>query len=145
MQGPPGEGREAGGDQRSRSEASARAARMAALAAVIYATWAFIANVSHGAWIAARSAGAQALWSAALTLTMSTLMEWSAVRARARGIRVLWAAAPAIALAWVGPPTVHWLIRTPEILRTIIPGITVGTLFSLAYARGIERAIHRVE
>jgi hypothetical protein len=42
-----------------------------------------------------------------------------------------------LAVVWLGPPLVHAGCGTPELLRTIAPGLAIGTAFVLVYARAL--------
>ncbi len=116
-----------------------RVALLTAGAAVIYGTWAYVANAGHGVALATHAALVQALSSATTTLVISGGIEGL----RRRLGRGTWR----LALAVVIPPTAsssihvaaHLANGTPELLRTIAPSVVIGYAFAAAYALGSRR------
>jgi hypothetical protein len=118
---------------------SSPALRLSLLSALIMATWAAVANASHGAYLAARAAATQGLVTATLTLTVTLVVErlW-------RLARVPWAR---VAVATVGAGcaalclsfTLHTILGTPERIRTLLPPWLVGVFYAALYALRLER------
>ena len=108
-----------------------------AFAALAMGGWTLFVNFGHGdrAWIAAAGQG---VLSGLITLLLKRALE--AMASRFAG-----------ALAYAGPPaitatvilailvTVHRLIGTPEIARTVAVPWTISTLYAIAYAAALAR------
>jgi hypothetical protein len=108
-----------------------RVAILTIAAAILYGSWAFIANVPHGITVAARAGVVQGLSSAFTTLIISGLAE--AIFAKTQGRIVLVAIIPPFFSSSVHV-VVHLLNQTPELLRTIFPSVVMGFVFSGIYA-----------
>ncbi len=108
-------------------------------AALLYGGWGYVANCGFGPAIAVRVAAVQALWSFALTIILTTIIEIAARRCVAARSPIALAALPALLLVWVGPSTVHHLNETPKILHTIAPGAVIGTAYVVTYVAAIAQ------
>jgi len=116
-----------------------RAALSAAGAALLYGTWAYVANSEFGRATAARAAAVQATCSVVLTLVLALAVERCARGGRAARLPLHRVALPPLLLAWCAPAAVHLLNGTPAVLRTIAPGAVIGTVFVCAYVAGLAR------
>lgn len=104
---------------------------MALAAMLIYGGWAVFANQAHGLGAAIRAGVTQAGISFASTFSITALMEAlhrTSGSARARSLR---AASGAIAMAFALTLGVHWWMTTPEILKTSVPSLVIGTLYCI--------------
>jgi hypothetical protein len=109
-------------------------------AALLYGAWGFWANHDFGLDAAARAATVQAVWSFAFTLLLSGVVEVSVAHTRRVGMPKAFAAMPPLLLVWVGPVSVHASSGTPELARTVAPGVAIGTIFVLVYLRRAARS-----
>lgn len=122
-----------------RSERRRRMLTSACVSAVVYGGWAHWTNRLHGFGVALRVTAVQALWSAVITVALTVLIERVAVVCASTGRDIRLSALPALVLVWIGPFTVHTLAGTPEIIDTIAPGVTIGTIFVFSYAANLAR------
>jgi hypothetical protein len=108
-------------------------ARIGALGAIVYGTWAMIANLSHGLHRGLSAAGVQAVMSFSVTFCMTEGIHALERRlGTSSGARVVTALLPSLAAAGA-MASAHLLCHTPEILRTITPGFVIGTAYSILY------------
>ena len=122
-----------------RSGATRRSVLLACGAFVLYGGWAFIANRSHGTGDGLRALVAQGSISFVSTLTITMIMEWAfgnsgppwgrAARAFLSGCAVMYALT-------IG---VHLLVGTPEIVATVVPVLTLGTIYCAVYSVSLTR------
>jgi hypothetical protein len=110
-----------------------RSIAISALFALFFGTWALLANLSHGL----PRGLAAALVQACMSFSMSFLiLEGMHATERALGTstwaRVVTAFGPSL-LADAVIATAHLCAGTPEILRTILPGLLIGTGNSCLY------------
>lgn len=126
-------------DVEQRRRATTRVLVLSALAALVYGGWAFAANFSHGMVSSTRAGLVQGASSATTTFVISGGIE--ALRAR------LGTSRGGLLVAALLPPTLasslhviaHWLVGTPEILRTILPSLVMGYVFGFAYFAATPR------
>ena len=89
----------------------------------------------------ASAALAQSMLSMTSTLGLTLLLEWFQGLSRRRPVRLL--------LSMLGGPLfilgvmslTHWWAHTPNILKTIVPSLVMGTLFCTVYTWSRERAL----
>ena len=105
----------------------------------LYGGWAVFANSQHGLRRGLLSGFAQGLMSllstALLTTGIERLFLWlepGRGRFWMAGLGPCWAVCSLMSL-------VHWLLGTPEVLKTIMPSVVVGTLFAISYTLGLTR------
>jgi hypothetical protein len=130
-------------DTTSSSAGYRRVALLTAAAAVLYGSWATVANASHGIAVAGRAGAVQGLSSAFTTLIISGLAETIFVAARTPP----WSARWRVALTAGIPPlcsssvhvVAHLLNGTPELVRTIFPSVVMGFVFGGIYAWRLAR------
>lgn len=116
-----------------------RSAFSALVALVFYGAWAAWANRMHDPAMMLRASATQGLYSAAVTLAMTSMVE-GLFRGRAhRWLRLLRAVGVTVVLLVATSTAVHWLVGTEEILMTILPSWIFGSLYALAYALGLLR------
>lgn len=108
-------------------------------ALLLYGSWALVANLEHGPWLASKAALTQGFVSLTITVVITAAME-IAVRQAPRGILQLlapFAVAELLAVSYtVG---LHWLSGTPELLRTVLPVLCVGGVYCLVYSANLAR------
>ena len=123
----------------------ARGLFAAGLAFLFYGGWAYLVNSGHTQWIALRAGLVQGGYSFLLTLLTTALLEFlyrslQSVRFRASLTLVICTAF----LTGTGC-LIHWLIGTPEILYTILPGFILGTAYAAAYVRALHSLVEAAE
>ena len=111
-----------------------RAAVTGVGALVLYGGWAWWANAGHGAQSAAWAAATQGLVSGSITFGITVLMEGLARRSRHRLGRFAMAAGGGMGVSATYAIGMHWLMGTPEIVRTLAPIFAVGGPYCLIYA-----------
>ena len=121
------------------SERRWRMLTSACVSAMMYGGWAYWTNRLHGLWVALRVTAVQAVWSAVITVALTFIIERVAVACASAGREIRLSALPALILVWTGPFTVHTLAGTPELIDTIAPGVTIGTIFVFSYAANLAR------
>ncbi len=117
-----------------------RSIRMGAAAAVVFGTWAFFANVSHGVLPGLRAALVQVALSFSLTFYNAEAIH---VCERRLGTSL-----PALIAAALGPAlsadlviaVTHAIAGTPEILRTMAPSMLIGVVNASLYVAWRVRA-----
>jgi len=102
--------------------------------ALFYAVWAFAANATHGAAVAARAAAVQSLSSGFTTLTITGVIEAMLVTLPPSRWRAPLATFMPPSFTAMFHATVHHLAGTPEIVPTILPSVVLGYLFAGLYA-----------
>lgn len=110
------------------------------IALVAYGIWAAWANRMHGAEMALRASATQGLFSAMVTLVMTSFLEALYRGSASRMRRLLRATGSTIALLMVSSTGIHWFVGTQEILMTVLPGWIFGSLYAVTYAVGLSRA-----
>jgi len=108
---------------------------------VAYGGWAYYVNLGHGDDVALRAGLVQGSYSLALTMGSSYLIEqlltlFAAVDARTA---LLLASATSAAIALSVAYGIHWLIGTPMILTTILPGFVIGSVYAFIYGLSVQK------
>jgi len=120
-----------------------RSVAIAALFALFFGTWALCANLAHGLPRGLEAALVQACMSFSMSFC---IVEGMHAMERALGTspwaRVATAFVPSLAADAV-IATAHLCAGTPEILRTILPGLVLGTVSSCLYVAGRGHARRR--
>ncbi|WP_066565595.1 hypothetical protein [Snodgrassella sp. CFCC 13594] len=101
----------------------------AAMAFVLWGSWAGYINADHGFWRGLFSGLTQGLCSLVITLIMTRALEW---QYNALSIRFLKIVLPPIATVLVTGTSlvaIHYLIGTPNIAQTVTPALSVAILF----------------
>ncbi len=126
-------------------EGRRRSVASACLAFVVYAPWAFFANLGHGSARALRAGCTQGVLSFVLTLTLTQLMEalFRIPRTPWRGFGL--ALAGAVCVSSLLNVSAHAIAGTPEILRTVAPVLVIGTAFFVSYGLNLVRVSRRGE
>jgi hypothetical protein len=106
---------------------------------VVYAPWAFIANLGHGTSRALRAGCTQGILSFVCTLTLTQLMEalFRVPRSPWRGFGL--ALAGAVSASSLLNVTAHAIAGTPEIVRTVAPVLAIGSAFFVSYGLNLVR------
>lgn len=113
------------------------------IAFLLYGSWAVYANNDYGLFIALRSGFAQGLISLFVTMIMTFAMEQVFAKVKLRGLRFIFTAFGPLTILLGLMIFVHWLIGTPQILKTVLPSITVGTLYCCIYTCGLFRVLNK--
>lgn len=114
---------------------------MAVGAGCMYGAWALWANLGHGSALGWRAAGTQFFVSFVVTLVITTLMEWVHARLSSSARRVWGAVGAAVGVSGSFTVALHLASGTPEILNTVAPVLTLGSLYCVAYAANLEREL----
>jgi hypothetical protein len=118
--------------------AALRMALLMVAAVGMYGTWAFFANLAHGASVALRAGLAQGASSGFTTLVIGSVVEAlhaALPRGRRRTLVAVGISASLSSLVHLG---VHLAAGTPEILRAILPSVIMGYVFAASYAFALE-------
>ena len=126
-----------------RPRAARRVALMTVAAAVVYGSWAGVANAGHGFAAAARAAMIQGASSAFTTLVISGVIEKLVAWLRPSWSRVPLAAGIAASGTAVFHVGVHFFNGTPRILATVLPSILLGYVFAASYASALQASVDR--
>lgn len=118
-----------------------RGVLMAIGAGCLYGAWALWANLAHGQAVGWRAAGTQFFVSFVVTLVITTLMEWVHARLSSSARRVWGAIAAAVGVSGTFTVALHFASGTPEILNTVAPVLTLGSLYCVAYVANLEREL----
>jgi hypothetical protein len=108
---------------------------------MVYGGWAYYVNLSYGDDVALRAGLVQGSYSLALTMGSSYLIEQLLVvyaTAEPRSSLLL-ATATSSALAFVVAYSIHWLIGTPMIFTTILPGFLIGSVYAFIYGLSVQK------
>lgn len=110
-------------------------------AGCMYGAWALWANIDHGSAAGWRAAGTQFFVSFVVTLVITTLMEWAHGEFCSGANRVLGAIAMAVGVSATFTVALHFASGTPEILATVTPVVSLGSLYCMAYVANLEREL----
>ena len=123
--------------------AAARVMLVSTGALALYGGWATLVNWPHGADVALRAGATQGAMSFTFTALMSTLMEALFTACRPGWRRVAITCGLPLAGTVLLLVAAHALVGTPELLLTVLPSATIGSVFALVYTRALiiaERA-----
>ena len=115
------------------------------IAFLAYGAWATYANDQYGIWIAIRSGFTQGLLSLFVTVTMTFTVEKTFMWTKNAKFQWLLTAFGPLSLLLGLMALVHWIIGTPEILKTIAPSAIVGTIYCTIYTTGLTKAAARYQ
>lgn len=100
-----------------------------------YGGWAYFANMAHGMEIALRAALAQGMYCLGITFAMTLLTEYLFLRGGA-----VWRVITLVSVFLLaGAYLIHFYIETPEILLTILPGWSIGLVYTTVYILSMRR------
>ena len=108
-----------------------------------YGAWAFYVNMDHGYFMGIKAAITQGGYSFAVTLLLSVLVERLFVRFQSVSLGDYWVGFIAIALLALVSWAVNALAGTPEILWTILPGLTVSAIYTSVYIITLRKLAHK--
>ncbi|MEL6948661.1 MAG: hypothetical protein AAGM16_00875 [Pseudomonadota bacterium] len=120
-----------------------RAAGAAAVAFAFYAIWGAWANRSHGFDSMVLAGLTQGIYSALVTLAMTSVIEFLFAGAGAVRTRQFRCVAITVGLLLVSSVLVHVVAGTAELIMTVLPSWVFGTAYVIAYAHGLARAARR--
>lgn len=108
---------------------------------IVYGGWAVYANASHGDTVALRAGVVQGSYSLLLTFVM-TLATEGLYRALSLVYGGLYWLMMIVCLSlFTTAYGIHYLVGTPEILMTILPGFVIGSIYTLVYVLGLKRHV----
>jgi hypothetical protein len=112
-----------------------------ALAALLgYGSWAAWCNHEFGALSTIKAFAAQGSFAFAATLSL-TLLAASLYRRLGRTYQALTLAfICCFIISLTVPASIHWLIGTPKILASMLPGLLCGSVYLLSYLLLLHRA-----
>ena len=113
------------------------------VAFVGYGAWAFYANHAYIFSVSIKAALTQGSYSFVLTLSMTSVMEFlhqalGKVRSRLP-LTILITCLFLYITSW----GINKLLRTPEILMTILPGMIIGTIYTFSYGLALEKLLKK--
>jgi hypothetical protein len=104
---------------------------------LFYGAWAFLINFSHGWDSAITAAFTQGSYSFTITLVLALVIEFLFQRLSSTSITALWrnvwvfiAGFSLLLFTSVG---INLLTGTPEIIWTVLPGLTVSAVYTVIY------------
>ncbi len=112
----------------------------AGIALVFYGAWAAWANRMHEMGMIVRASVTQGLYSAAITLVMTSLVEALYRGDAPRASRLFRAIAATVVVLVLFSSGIHLLVGTQEIFMTVLPSWVFGSLYAGAYAVGLSQA-----
>lgn len=122
----------------SQSNVNRKALLISCGAFFIQGSWAVYANREFG-WGKSLPAGlVQGLCSFAMTYLSTILIEYIlfAAGAAAKTLGFTAASASTIVFIAAAQSLAHWLAGTPHIIKTILPAVVIGGIYSIVYALG---------
>lgn len=108
-------------------------------AACGYGAWAYLVNRHAGPAAAGLASLVQASYSFVLTLTLTGGIELLVVALGRSPLALSSVVTAAAALLFIVAFTLQWLVATPSILATILPGWIIGTAYAAAYTITVRR------
>lgn len=109
-----------------------------------YGAWAFYVNMGHGYIMGVKAAVTQGGYSFVVTLLLALLIERLFVRFKSMSLGDYWVGMTAIALLAVVSWGVNTLAGTPEIVWTILPGLTVSAIYTSVYIMTLRKLADKV-
>jgi len=115
----------------------------AILALLAYGSWAAFSNIDFGLITALKAFGVQGLFAFTTTLGLSLLAARLYRSFGANYTAILFSFLLCFILIGTVPPVLHWLISTPNIFKSILPGLIWGSIYILGYLVFYHRAYER--
>lgn len=109
-----------------------------------YGGWAIFANYGHGMSIAVRSGLIQGTYSLILTFAMTLVTEWLMGKLGRYPLGSILTVVLISTVLFCTAFAIHYLVGTPEILMTILPGFVIGLVYTSVYVVGLRRSAHPV-
>lgn len=106
---------------------------VALVAALAYGSWAVLCNLDHGASVAVRAGGTQAVLSFSSTFAMARIADWLFRLGRTPMQGLIIGIVCAVLLMFGLMYGAHAAIGTRSILATIAPSLLVGSVFITLY------------
>jgi len=116
-----------------------RSIAMAIAALLLYGTWAWFANSSHGSAAAWKAFATQGFVSFSVTFFITAVMEALSRIGANCVLQFIYAAGGAIVLTVTYTVGMHWFMGTPEIFNTAAPVLTLGSIYCLLYTGNLVR------
>lgn len=116
----------------------ARSLVSGAIGFVGYGGWAFSANLAYGLEAAVKAALTQGSYSFALTLVITVLMEYLYGLLAKPLLRFCVTFFGTCTVLYSTSWGVNFLAGTPEIFMTILPGMIIGTIYTLGYTLSLR-------
>ncbi|QUJ66588.1 hypothetical protein KDD30_10485 [Photobacterium sp. GJ3] len=106
------------------------------LAFLIQGSWAIYSNIEYGVWLGIKAGLVQGTCSLLMTFSVTQFMQFlinsiHGINSTMKFSVVFIAACCGMTLVQA---TAHWIANTPEILITIFPAISVGTIYCFLYS-----------
>ena len=108
---------------------------------VIYGGWAYFVNRSHDESLAQMIGVVQGGYSFGLTFVMTLVTEWLYQKFSNQTHQVRYVMVTVCTALFIMPVTIHWMIGTPEILMTILPGFVIGSIYTWVYVLGLSKVV----
>jgi hypothetical protein len=106
---------------------------------LFYGAWASFINTAHG-WENALAAGlTQGSYSFLITLVLAIVVEWLFVRLAGTSLRSFWVFLAGFLLLSSSSVSANLLTGTPEILWTVLPGLTVSLVYTIIYIIALNK------
>jgi hypothetical protein len=106
---------------------------------LFYGAWAGFINAAHG-WENAITAGlTQGSYSFSITLVLAIVVEWLFVRLAGTPLRSFWVFLAGFLLLSSTSVSANLLTGTPEIVWTVLPGLTVSLVYTVIYIIALNK------
>jgi hypothetical protein len=112
------------------------------LAFALYGAWAAFANRAHGLGAALRAGAVQGCSSAFVTATVAGVIEWAHAKLPRTRASAALAVSIGVLFASAFHTTLHLVLGTPEVLRTVSVPIAASVVYAAGYVSTL-RALDR--
>ncbi|ODS23924.1 hypothetical protein AB835_06285 [Candidatus Endobugula sertula] len=106
---------------------------------LVYGCWALYINSSHGWMSAGKAAFTQGSYSFVVTLVLAVSVEWLFTRWLTVPLCSLWVFLVALTLLSFTSTGLHILAGTPNVLWTILPGLSISAVYTLIYVVALNK------
>lgn len=100
---------------------------------VVFGAWAVYANFEHGAHAWQMAGTVQGVYAFFSTLTVTVIAQWTYTECGRGVLGILVGFCASFAVMLAIPLTIHNLVRTPDILQTILPGLIWGSGYLICF------------
>lgn len=105
---------------------------------LVYGGWAYYVNADHGHDMGVMAGVTQGTYSFVLTMSTTYLMEFLLITFRHMPGRRTATVVVTSVITFGTAFGIHFLIGTPEILLTILPGFLIGTAYTVSYVTAVS-------
>ena len=106
---------------------------------LVYGGWAYFINAQYSQQAGIKAALTQGTYSFVITLVLALFMEWLFERSKHRQHQFKVTFISTCLLLYITSSGVNFLLGTPEILVTILPGSIVSTVYTFSYTLALSK------